>query len=206
MLIGLDLWGTLLKQNPLFLEKKKQLFREFLPEVPVEKVLETFLKVKEVLNNYIEISGDQPSREHIYLSIKNLLSEYKIPYERIKLLMEIYNKYAVLYPPLYIDGAKEFLSELDNNGIQYIIISNTMFITGKVIIKNFSELEKHRVAIFSDILGKAKPYPLTNPILDAHIGDNNTTDRLFAENVGAKFLRFTGNNYKEILDELKKLL
>ena len=205
--ISLDLWGTLIEQNPQFSEKRLDLLRNVSPK--------TDLEIKEVVQ-FIKKEYDNAAvaSEFVFDLLKTSLD---IPLS-IEALMSQYFALFAQYPPLLIE--KDINSVLEKARKKHTIhlISNTLMLKGvvlkDVLNKKYDGLFDHFDALtFSDEVGVAKPdaaiyaiaYTFMNNVPKEtvlHIGDNRRTDFDGARDFGfqAALVDFTKNrNVKDIL-------
>ena len=205
--ISLDLWGTLIEQNPQFSEKRLDLLRAVSPK--------TDLEIKEVVQ-FIKKKYDNAAvaSEFVFDLLKTSLD---IPLS-IEALMSQYFALFAQYPPLLIE--KDINSVLKKARKRHTIhlISNTLMLKGvvlkDVLNKKYDGLFDHFDALtFSDEVGVAKPdaaiyaiaYTFMNNVPKEtvlHIGDNRRTDFDGARDFGfqAALVDFTKNiNVKDIL-------
>ena len=205
--ISLDLWGTLIEQNPQFSEKRLDLLRNVSPK--------TDLEIKEVVQ-FIKKEYDNAAvaSEFVFDLLKTSLD---IPLS-IEALMSQYFALFAQYPPLLIE--KDINSVLEKARKKHTIhlISNTLMLKGvvlkDVLNKKYDGLFDHFDALtFSDEVGVAKPdaaiyaiaYTFMNNVPKEtvlHIGDNRRTDFDGARDFGfqAALVDFTKNrNIKDIL-------
>ena len=188
--IGIDLWGTLIKANPKFKERKQDLFEKY----NIVNGQEVMNDIKSDLNKIIEYSGWQPEDELIITLLSSRLSKEK---NTIENFIDDYQKLSELYSPVLIQDVEWFLNSLKNN-YELHIVSNTMFIKGKslaVILNNLGILDLFKTMSFSDQMGYSKPNHRINPIsFDYFIGDNPITDGIYADKSESKFIQIHTNN------------
>lgn len=188
--IGIDLWGTLIKANPKFKERKQDLFEKY----HIINGQEVMDDIKSDLNKIIEYSGWQPEDELIITLLSSRLSKEK---NTIENFIDDYQKLSELYSPVLIQDVEWFLNSLKNN-YELHIVSNTMFIKGKslaVILNNLGILDLFKTMSFSDQMGYSKPNHRINPIsFDYFIGDNPITDGIYADKSESKFIQIHTNN------------
>lgn len=202
MQIGFDLWGTLIKANPEFKERKRDLFIRHFPTTSINHCEEVMLGIKTELNNIIEDSGWQPPKEIIISLLATRLYQTKHSVENF---LEDYQRLAIVYPPLFIsDLTDDILFEISCKH-SLIIVSNTMFIEGRTlrtILNNTSIGDYFSEMRFSDIESLSKPNRRILPSsdkLDYFIGDNLKTDGKFAETKKAEFIQINSTQ-KTLVD------
>lgn len=200
MVIGIDLWGTLIKSSPLFKQAKKLLlFKQYFNISPTicEEALEDS---KEQLNSFITQTGLAPS-EDIRMAL--FLNKLEVPAYNKDFntsFSEDYQKLAKLFPPeIYSKDTAQYLEKLAELG-KLVLVSNTLYITGetlKIIIRgNNLDLYKYFDDFYfssEELNSKPSPY-ICNKKLDYMIGDNHVVDGTFATNVGARFLQINSND------------
>lgn len=190
MKIGFDLWGTLIKQNPLFTERKRDLIKKYMPFDKVEKVEEVLKEVKLHLNSVIEHSGWQPTRDVIEQMIA---SKVVVGEDNITSFMNEYQMLAILYPPELFDE-NTLLSLIDlSTEAELYIVSNTMYLNGSTLLETLNQLGiKHlfKKFYFSDQQQCSKPSVHINSKdkFDYFVGDSEITDRVYANKLGSKFI------------------
>jgi len=78
MIVSIDLWGTLIKPNPLFKAVKVELVKKYFKHLNEYYILECFEQSKKQLNLLIENTGFQPDIEVIFnVLIQKLNGAYK---------------------------------------------------------------------------------------------------------------------------------
>ena len=188
--IGIDLWGTLIKANPKFKERKQDLFEKY----NIINGQEVMDDIKNDLNKIIEYSGWHPKDELIIILLSSRLSKER---NIIENFINDYQKLSELYSPVLIQDVEWFLNSLKNN-YELHIVSNTMFIKGKslaTILDNLGILKLFKTASFSDQMGYSKPnYRIHPREFDYFIGDNPITDGVYATKTKAKFIQIHTNN------------
>ena len=190
MKIGFDLWGTLIKQNPLFTERKRDLIKKYMPLEKVEKVEEVLKEVKLHLNNVIEYSGWQPTQDVIEQMIASKLI---IGEDDVVRFMNEYQMLAILYPPqLFDENTLYSLIDLSKEADLYIV-SNTMYLNGHTLINVLEQLgikDLFKKFYFSDQQQCSKPsvYINSKDKFDYFVGDSQITDRFYANKLGSKFI------------------
>ena len=190
MKIGFDLWGTLIKQNPLFTERKRDLIKKYMPFEKVEKVEDALKEVKLHLNSVIEHSGWQPTREVIEQMIA---SKVTVGEDDIISFMNEYQMLAILYPPqLFDEDTLRSLIDINTRADLYIV-SNTMYLSGSTLLEILKQLSiKHlfKAFYFSDQKRYSKPSLKINENVkfDYFVGDSEITDRVYANKLGSKFI------------------
>lgn len=201
LVISIDLWGTLIKSSPLFVEAKIALTKKYFPK-PQEHILWSYDIVKKQLNCIIEDSGMQPSE----ITIFNLLfTKINGGYDSFTFLTKFIHEYQGLAvefaPEIYSEETVEYLFKLSQIGKLYLS-SNTLFINGSSLKKI---LDKNKMSYlfekfyFSDEIGVSKPDKRMFGNSDFHIGDNPLTDWVGADT--ARSIPFIINsNTKTIKD------
>jgi putative hydrolase of the HAD superfamily len=179
--ISLDLWGTLIAANPLFSEKRLDMFRKMSHKSDSD--------ILGVIKSNKETYGDTAvSTEFIFDVFKNALG---IPLS-ISAIMDDYYALFMQYPPFLLE--KDIVSTLEKAHQQYKIhlISNTLVVKGFVLKAALNQAHENIFShfdglTFSDEVGVAKPDMAIFDIAHAkmqgvpkaqvlHIGDNPKTD------------------------------
>lgn len=182
--VGFDLWGTLIKQNPLFKERRKDLFEIYFPHLSVGKCEDIMSSIKKDLNNVIEDTGWQPNED----IIKEMMSRrFGYQKELIGEFLMDYRRLGIVYSPLLIDErAVDLLQNLKNKGYHLYLVSNTMFFNGstlKTIISRLKLTQFFTKFYFSDEMKYSKPDPnICGVDFDYFIGDYAKTDGGFSNN------------------------
>lgn len=210
MKIGFDLWETLIKPNPLFKERKKDLFDRY--NLGSHDVCEFIMRqIKSDLNKIIEDTGWQPDMETICRLFATRFGK------DLKDMYGFYQDYQILfqaYPPILIDPhTSDLLRQLeglkkDKKLNELIIVSNTMFINGQslrnVLYNSLGIGERFEYMFFSDVMKFSKPNTkiCQHQKFDFFIGDNPKTDGVFAQLNGAEFIQINTNNknLKDVYD------
>lgn len=216
MVVGFDLWNTLIKSNPLFAEAKKLLFEQYFPEYDPGDFIEAQKETKKDLDRLAEMTGYQSD---LLMRQKMLMHYLSMDINNLDLKRSMYdflNKYDDLFrlfPPIpYSNSTREWYEQIrdilpiDNKGSKVVIISNTMF-QGHGTLKNcVNDLFYYDDFITSDVMGQSKPskdiYPLK---IDLFVGDNPITDGGYAKAVGAEFFQINTNNktIKDVYEHIK---
>lgn len=176
MNISFDLWGTLIKNNPLFAEKRLDLIRKDykLDENTLALLPQQFKYWKNHYDAIIERSGLHIDRRLIYHQILPDLA-----LDDLEQLIAKLDDLFVAYPPLLLPYAAEVLEALHPTH-QLFLSSNTLLMAGVQLKKAMETLgiAKYFSAFrFSDELGYSKPHhSLFYPNSHYHVGDNIRTD------------------------------
>jgi putative hydrolase of the HAD superfamily len=195
MKIGFDLWGTLLEANPLFKERKKDLFNKHFPYLPSVNFEGEMYSIKTDLNRIIEDSGWQPNDSIIHNMIA---TRFGTTIDKVYHFMLDYQKLAIIYAPLLIlPTTKQVLENLYKSN-ELHIVSNTMFIKGESLREHLNYLgiaDYFSSMRFSDIEKNAKPdRKICNQKFDYFVGDNLHVDGTYAKNINAKFIQINSND------------
>lgn len=195
MRIGFDLWGTLIEANPLFKERKKDLFQKHFSDITDVDFEKEMLSIKMELNNIINDSGWQPTED----IIMNLIStRFGAAKSKVYHFMEDYQRLAIIYGPLLIaENTYEILENLRRHELH--IVSNTMFIQGNALREHLNEMgigELFTYMFFSNTRGHSKPDRRIGDYskYDYFIGDNLKVDGTYARRVGAEFIQINSND------------
>jgi FMN phosphatase YigB (HAD superfamily) len=205
MIITVDCWGTLLKASPTFKSTKVKLVKEYFPSLNEkdEFIIKCFNDTKKLFNDVIENSGGcQPTVGNVFTY---LFSKLNMGYQKYNFLSEFIEEYQYLAsqdgPTIYSDETLEFIEKLSKDA-NLVISSNTMFIRGEVLLEMIagSGLAKYfKDALFSDQLQVAKPHKAMYRGSQFHIGDNEITDVIGANNAGSTGILINSNE-KTIID------
>ena len=179
--ISLDLWGTLVGQNPKFAEKRLDLLREMSNKTDSE-IQQTVHFIKKKYDN------SAVSSEFVFDLLKTLL---EIPLS----IQEIMGHYYVVfgqYSPILLEKDINTVLKQVQKKCTLHLISNTLMIKGQVLVDTLNNaydgIFNHFEALtFSDEVGVAKPdaaifsiaYNFMNDVPKStvlHIGDNIRTD------------------------------
>lgn len=208
--VSIDCWGTLMKGNPTFSERKiefvKNLFHKFdigcFSDSEIEK---SFSSVKKKLDQVINITGWQPSQKQIWdmliFEVSGRLSvlsdnEYNV-------LIQSYYELALIHPPIpFCENTIEVFKSIAEIA-EIKISSNTVFLPHSILLSFFIgngiyKLVKEGEYYFSSSVNVSKP----NSAMygkDFHIGDNQITDYQGALRAGSKPI-IINSNEKTIKD------
>jgi FMN phosphatase YigB (HAD superfamily) len=191
MIITIDCWGTLLKASPTFKKTKVALVKEYFPSLKDndEHINKCFNDTKKLFNDIIENSGGcQPTITNVFTY---LLSKLNMGYKKFEFLDEFIENYQMLAfndgPTIYSEETLEYIEKLSKDA-KLVVSSNTMFICGDVLLDFLSRtgLAKFfKETLFSDQLKVAKPHVKMYHGSQFHIGDNEITDVIGANNAGS---------------------
>lgn len=205
--LSLDLWGTIIEQNPKFDKKRIELLRDMSnkSETDVHQIVRFIKKTydnaavsSESVFDLLKTTLDIP------LSIETIMDEYFALFDQ--------------YPPLLLEkDINEVLAAAHKNHTIHLV-SNTLMIKGRVLTatlnKAYEDIFNHFDSLtFSDEVGVAKPdatifsiaYSFMNEVPKQtvlHIGDNPRTDVKGANDFGfqAALVDFSENrNIRDIL-------
>lgn len=213
MKIGFDLWGTLIRSNPLFQVAKRTLWQQHFPQISSELFLEAQRKVKSDLDKLTELTGyqsDSSTRRNLLIhylgqnindsDLQRMLSRFLTDYENL----------FKLFPPLsWSDETLEFyekISKEEKNKI--IIVSNTVFTSHSSLKPVIDPVFYYDEFVTSDVMRISKPSKgIWDNKLDYFIGDNPTTDGGYAKAIGAEFIQINTNNktIKDAYDHIKSV-
>lgn len=205
MIITIDCWGTLLKASSTFKNTKVELVKEYFPSLKdnTEHIQKCFNDTKKLFNDVIENSGGcQPTIEQVFTY---LFSKLNFGYYKFDFINEFIEKYQMLAftdgPTIYSEETLEYIEKLSKNA-KLVVSSNTMFICGDVLLDFLSRtgLAKFfKETLFSDQLQVAKPHKKMYYNSQFHIGDNELTDVIGANNAGSCGILINSNK-KSIKD------
>lgn len=184
LIISIDLWGTLFRSSPDFVDAKVALTKRYFKALDNKQILECYSDTKKELNAIIEQTGMQPSERVIFTLLFSKLSD---GYENFELFEKFVFEYQFLAqnipPHIYSEETKDAILRLSEIGKLYIS-SNTMFISGtslKTIIFNAGIGRYFDRFYFSDQIGESKPSRVMYGHSNYHIGDNVYTDGIGAK-------------------------
>lgn len=182
--VSVDLWGTLIKSSPKFVDAKVALTKKYFKSLNENYILECFKQTKNQLNNIIENTGWQPSEEVIFKLLFTKLNSGYEDFTFIKDFIDDYQKLAIqITPSLYSQDTSKYLKLLSQENLLQLS-SNTMLINGNSLEKVLEKLELIEYfdrLYFSDRVGFSKPNFIMYGNSDFHIGDNILTDGIGAE-------------------------
>lgn len=199
--VTLDLWGTLLKSSPYFVQAKYNLTRKFV-KTPLtdNEIGNAHAQTKLQLNKIIEVTGWQPTQDAIFQMFFYHLGETNGGIPTLPWLGDFMYQYQELAmkfkPKLYDDNTFRAL-ELLHAEFDLVLSSNTMFLDGKTLEKVLNEkgiLEYFKKTLFSSETGFSKPNRIMYDGSDFHIGDNIITDGVGANAAGSQGIIVNSNN------------
>jgi len=203
--VSFDLWLTLIRSNPLFKKQRDQLLKDFfLLDSPVEIISDRFRLWDLRFTAINECTGKNLDSEEM---ISIILSDLDHDLKKINssLLAEFFQNMEELFFQFHPDFIEtklpEYLTGLNDKGINLSILSNTGFIKGKLLRKLLHQLdiEKHfKFQAYSDEIQCSKPSAEAFAILFEqansfrktgmknilHVGDNKNADVLGAGKAG----------------------
>lgn len=199
MVIGFDLWGTLVKSNPLFKDAKQLLFNKHFPSIDSKKFLEVQKRVSERLDHLTELAGFQSTlllRRNLIISYLDLDVNNKEVVRSMNGFLQDYELLFTLFPPLVYDlNTLEVFEQLNKDGHKTRIVSNTVFIGHKPLKQIVDRYFMYDDFTTSDIAGISKPLKgICDTEMDFFIGDNPVTDGGYAKAIGAEFFQINTNN------------
>ena len=187
--ISLDLWGTLVGQNPKFAEKRLDLLCEMSNKTDFE-IQQTVHFIKKKYDN------SAVSSEFVFDLLKTSLA---IPLS----IQEIMAHYYAIFgqnPPFLLEKDINAVLKQARKKCTLHLISNTLMIKGRVLVETLNNaydgiFDNFEALTFSDEVGVAKPdaaifaiaYNFMNQVPKStvlHIGDNIRTDIGGATNFG----------------------
>lgn len=209
-LVSFDIWGTLIKANPLFVEARTLLFMKSLKH-------DDNISMK-VAKDSIDIGADKYSEStgidmDFYTRMELLIKEIgKKPEDFSKnFLDEIRNELSELLTanlPHYIeDNILDTFKQLKDRGIKIALVSNTGFLHGDTVRKALEKMgimEFVDYYVFSNEVGISKPHPhiFRNLVTQSginyneiiHIGDSIKADYQGAWKSGIHSILFDPKN------------
>jgi putative hydrolase of the HAD superfamily len=194
--ITFDMWGTLIKSNPMYKEARAKFLSKY-TDIPENEIEGVFRRVKNSFDEQVEKHGLHFDNSLVYnVILKELGVKGITPVELEMKCNELFQ----IYPPIiYSEDTVKVLEDLHCKDYEMVLISNTVLIKGYILRNVLKELElfkyfKH--LIFSDDVECSKPdiriFNIAHNILGCmaeqvlHVGDNKVTDKRGAENYGFK--------------------
>lgn len=197
LVISIDLWGTLIKSSPHFVNAKVELTKKYFPNLETDFILNCYSETKKQLNDLIEQTGFQPNTELMFTLLFSKLSGTYIKREFLYEFAYAYQKLAMeISPQLYSEETLHYLTKLSKLGNLYLS-SNTMLISGRtlgVILNKLDIAKKFSQYYFSDQVGNSKPHKAMYGYSNWHIGDNVRTDDVGAFCAGSKSIIINSND------------
>lgn len=203
--VSVDLWGTLIKSSPYFVNAKSNLIRRFLNGHLTDFEIERIYRITKLqLNEVIEVTGWQPSQDAIFqLLLCNLSKRKEIAFPWIGEFMHKYQELALNFKPkLYDDNTFRALDLLSEK-CELVLSSNTMFVEGATLKKILEEMglaEYFTKMLFSSEVGFSKPHRSMYDGSDYHIGDNTLTDYIGAAHAGSKGILINNHDKQTLHD------
>lgn len=198
MVVGFDLWGTLIESSPLFKQAKRVLYKKYFPKVSANGFDMALERVKKQYDEMAENYGFQPDSE---LLIKSLLFNLGLDIELEDIGRAFYEDYQELvsiFPPIPIKDSQKIIKQLSPRVDAIHIVSNTMMLKGSTIEPIIEELfPQINKFYFSSTRGYSKPSTKITPSnfsLDYFVGDNPNVDGVYASKIGAKYIQINSNN------------
>lgn len=190
LVVSIDLWGTLIKSSPLFVDAKVELTQKYLgTNKNREHILRCFADTKKQWNDIIEHTGIQPQQEDIF---KLLYSKVNGGYDDFSFINDYIKEYQHLavniIPDIYSDETIHYLEKISMQCVYLNLSSNTMMINSNSLNSILDDLE---IDIYfdrlkySDELKVSKPNKQMYGNSKFHIGDNILTDGLGARLAGS---------------------
>lgn len=222
-----DLWLTLIKSNPEFKPERAKYFHKNhnASGKSEDEIAGIFRRVDLMVNAINEKTGKNIDADEMYLMVINFINDGKVDLDKVDIahLLTRMEKLLFQYPPVpYSPVTISSLQHLkENSGGTFSLLSNTGYITGKILRKVLALYQLDDFfdfQLYSDEVRMSKPnkvffdamltnvaicnpgqtIPLSNII---HIGDNPKNDILAAESMGIKSLLINSNT-KTILNLL----
>jgi putative hydrolase of the HAD superfamily len=210
--VTVDLWGTLVVDNPAADERYR---RERLAglenalvrvgfRVPAADLARAYSESGRHLARIWRKWRDVPVERHVTLLLQavNPSLPGSVGPEALAALVEAYSNPALLAPPSLDEGAAKALDALTQRGIVIGLVSNTARTPGAVlrtILRRHGVLERFKATIFSDECGIRKPDPAIFDIalkqLDVsrketvHVGDDPVLDVEGARTAGLRVIQ-----------------
>lgn len=203
--ISFDLWGTLIKGNPLYKSARTLIVANFVDSSRFtrEDITKAFEMVKKDFDVLTEKYGIQFDSKDLYEHAFNLLDIPKEYRDGIRIALA---RAFVQTPPVIIPGTLEALEVLSRQ-YKIVLISNTLLVDGHILetaLRPSGLWDTFEHLSFSSDVRFAKPSP--NIFLNAyaavgvaphevvHVGDNTRTDGFGIEQVGGTFRHINGTS------------
>ena len=162
--VSFDLWGTLIKPNPLYKEKRLQyLSKQHNQQDKTDEELAALIKAAEVIIDDVGLATGRSLHVHQIIAILLGTIGVKVASYSPRDLETIHQDLSVLfrdYPPQVYDNTVEVLTMFKDAGITMNILSNTGFILGSEIrdfLESRNMLDFFDFTLFSDEMVYCKP-------------------------------------------------
>lgn len=214
--ISLDVWGTILRVNPIFARLRRELFFTYLGKGSINRT--DFFAAFEEMKITTERLSEQEGR-HVGFTerLKHLTDKLQLtPFYAYTQLEEEQNKMCLNHPPtLLSEEIPRLLSDIKDCDIGLVVVSNTGLIRSEIVeqILETYHIKKYIDRfIFSDHTKLAKPNPkifyeaLGNPTTHAlHVGDSLRADFEGAQRAGfsALHMELSSSNIRVLRQILK---
>lgn len=193
--ISFDFWGTLADGN----KEYKKLRNQYLAEISGKDVNEVKKFLDDMKNDYdcvVEATGTSFDIHMIYAKICRRLGITTVDVDDVR---EEVEKIFLANLPVMKTDTVEVLDKLSEEGYEMFIASNTLFVSGYVMIQALVAMDLHKYFtsfFYSDQIGVSKPhtefFKTMHEASDSlrsefiHVGDNMTTDICGAHTYGMK--------------------
>lgn len=191
--ISFDLWGTIIKGNPEYKQRRTAYLQQFC-DMHGDEIQRIIDGVKKDTDHCVEQFGVHYESEAVHQMILNGLDIKDIGSDTFKTASE---QLFMEHPPILIGNAAETLKTLREEGYRIILSSNTVLMNGSVLETVLSMLDIYEyfdMMLFSNELNVSKPNPEfykhvhmfsgTQRQNIIHVGDNEITDVKGAMNYG----------------------
>lgn len=186
-----DVWNTLIKANPEYTRHRNQLI-SWAYGLNLHEAAELYTQTKFFLDQSAEIGRvcmqTHECWELLDANIRRFLRKNgdSCPEMQLPTLINQCERAFCDNLPIFTQETKDLLLRLKDNGCDLGIISNTNFISGRVLHREvFAGLEVFDTCQYSDLIGKPKPhgslFDYVRSVLCAdeliiHVGDNLICD------------------------------
>lgn len=176
-IISFDLWGTLIKGDPTFKDKKYEFFKMLGLTLNKDEFNSIFSQVDVQIDTLVETYGIQP---HIDTVFAILLNRLGICHVSISDVISKYLQYFFYESNLfYLDDVEEVITTLSDK-YDLLLASNTVFIPGSLLMQKLPHIKNNfKYLLFSDEMLISKPLNLWSgweSDIVCHVGDNLVTD------------------------------
>lgn len=214
-----DMWGTLIKPNPEYKQKRGEYFVEHLKRksaiIDIESVDPVMLDVWEYFDKCSKLFGRAPNPLEMYAMVVFRLTgslENVTPLDISLMYRDLERIFLKYHPTLYDDDTARVIQELYERGNTLSILSNTSFIKGNTLSQVLDKLDVGKFFSFqgySDEIGFSKPHHNVFRYVDEmvkmrfghevedviHIGDKELEDGQGAYEYGFGHMVINSNSY-----------
>jgi HAD superfamily hydrolase (TIGR01549 family) len=193
--ISFDFWGTLADGN----KEYKKLRNQYLAEISSKNVDEVKQFLDDMKNDYdgvVEVTGTSFDIFMIYSKICRRFGIVDTDVDSVQMAVE---QIFLANLPILKDDTISVLQKLKQDGYEIFIASNTLFVSGDIMIQALVAMDLHKyftAFFYSDRIGVSKPHTAffstmhetSNSLRSEfiHVGDNMRTDVCGAHEYGMK--------------------